>query len=186
VSENKNPASKQKINTVSVNDELNTTSKSKTVPNDLAINSKELDEGKEEGNDSDGSDSEPSVDNLENEELLKLLPSYAKKKKKSKKKKQQLLITKILMKKDEEKVDKYESVGKDKMVKISKNPPISIRENSIKEAILTEKRIEKPLINIKQSIINRSYEKDRLLNDSRRKDEETQTEEIFFKMYIYY
>lgn len=148
--------------------------------------------GENEGKDSNGSDSEPSADNLDSEELFKLLPNQAKKKRKSKTKKKPTLI-KILKKKEDEKIEKNDN--KDKIIKtkysttkIKETYSTNLAKDSFTKEPIIEKKIDKPnIVNLRPVNYNKSFEKDKIIPtiDSKRKDQETQTEEIFFKMYYF-
>ena len=119
---------------------------------------KEKNEVKEDA-ESNGSDSEPSCDNLDNEVLYGLLPNFKKKKKKKEK------------------------------IPIQIRIKIKIKNEPIKKYISPSKVFNKPMIiNITKSseriikVTPKIIEKEHILIDSNKKNEETQTEDIFFKM----
>jgi hypothetical protein len=158
-------------------EENSETNKSKRNIENMMI--KENEDVSNLGKESDGSDSEPSADNIDKEELLKLLPSQAKKKIKVKKKKT-VLYMKPVKPKIEEK-DKNDNLNKDKQIKSFVTSNISKDSALVKEThnIL---KVEKASLNIRTVLINSSFDKDKVFPlDSKKKDQETQTEEVFFK-----
>lgn len=140
---------------------------------------KECGDTSKQGKESDGSDSEPSADNIDKEELLKLLPSHAKKKIRVKKKKTVLIIKPIKSKIEEK--NNNSSVNKEKNIKFI----VTNKDLALGKELQTNSKLEKLIFNIKPVLINNSYEKDKVLPiDPKKRDQETQTEEIFFKMYF--
>ncbi len=121
-------------------------------------------EKNQEKDDDEGSDSEPSVDNLEKEELNKLLPSLKKKKKKPVK-----TPIYVRIKSKEVKENPFPKRENSKSVnKLNKMPAIINKKNASTEKL-------KQVNPYQQENVNLVYEWNK-------KNAETQTEEIFFKM----
>ena len=145
------------------------------------------------------SDSEPSIDNLDKDDLEKLLPTEPKKKKKTKKKKNLLFTktTKIVIK-EELKIEKNNR-NKEKNL-IAKNSSSMFSSTKIENTVTysssreipkernlmiqdyKEKKLESQK-NINMNLTKSLEIKNKfIIVDIKKRDMETQTEEIFFQM----
>ena len=118
------------------------------------------------------SESEPSVDNLDKNQIMKLMPSNGKKRKRKK--------TNSKFKKFDKKKE-----NKNRDLNIELYNPIKEAEKKIEEERIKKLRNSKIFINCNIKT-RKNMRKQNLITDSRVKNEYTQTEEIFFKMHWTY
>ena len=149
----------------------------------------------EKNDNSFGSDSEPSIDNLEKDELEKFLPIEPNKKINVKKRKNfvDTKTTKIEIKEEV----KLESKNRYLVKELSLKPKIFsstlTNKSNIKKLVPIPTEVNLNYKNLKRRENNvlemtRSFEikQKYLIYDVMKKDQDTQTEEIFFQMYCYY
>ena len=118
------------------------------------------------------SESEPSVDNLDKNQIMKLMPSNGKKRKRKK--------TNSKFKKFDKKKE-----NKNRDLNIELYNPIKEAEKKIEEERRKKLRNSKIFINCNIKT-RKNMRKQNLITDSHVKNEYTQTEEIFFKMHWTY
>ena len=118
------------------------------------------------------SESEPSVDNLDKNQIMKLMPSNGKKRKRKK--------TNSKFKKFDKKKE-----NKNRDLNIELYNPIKEAEKKIEEERRKKLRNSKIFINCNMKT-RKNMRKQNLITDSHVKNEYTQTEEIFFKMHWTY
>ena len=118
------------------------------------------------------SESEPSVDNLDKNQIMKLMPSNGKKRKRKK--------TNSKYKKFDKKKE-----NKNRDLNIELYNPIKEAEKKIEEERRKKLRNSKIFINCNIKT-RKNMRKQNLITDSHVKNEYTQTEEIFFKMHWTY
>ena len=132
----------------------------------------------EDNNDENGcneerSESEPSVDNLDKNQIMKLMPNHNNKKKKKKK------IINNRYKKLEKIEKKTDYLNRNIDIELYNPNKESKKEEEKKNKLFNSK-------NLLYIIKNRRLNKDRILTETNTKNDYTQTEEIFFKMHWSY